>query len=269
VKVALHITQHRRGFGHGTTEITRFDEADPTGIAMSVVKLDPGDRISEIVAFETAWLLMTGEATATAGAVKAAMIRGSIFDALPYCVHAGAGESVAIEATSAVELLAYRTRNTKPFAPRILRPEDVRNERRGKSALKETSYRYVRTIFDRTNAPEASDLVLGEVINFPGRWSSYPPHHHPQPEIYHYRFTDPRGFGHAELGETVLKVRHNDTVKILAGVDHPQCAAPGYGMYYSWVIRHLEGAPYDVPEFSEEHRWMMKAKTEHWWPSDE
>ena len=66
--------------------------------------------------------------------------------------------------------------------------------------------RLVRTIFDRTNADPNAELVLGEVITLPGRWSSYPPHHHPQPEIYHYRFTHPQGYGHAELGEDVLLV---------------------------------------------------------------
>ena len=60
--------------------------------------------------------------------------------------------------------------------------------------------------------------MLGEVVTLPGGWSSYPPHHHPQPEIYHYRFTHPQGFGHAELGDDVFKVRHYDTIRILAGL---------------------------------------------------
>ena len=38
-------------------------------------------------------------------------------------------------------------------------------------------------------------MVLGEVVNLPGKWSSYPPHHHPQPECYFYRFDKPMGFG--------------------------------------------------------------------------
>ena len=101
----------------------------------------------------------------------------------------------------------------------------------------------------------------------PGGWSSYPPHHHPQPEIYHYRFTHPQGFGHAELGEQVFKVRQYDTIKILAGNDHAQCAAPGYGMYYSWVIRHLPGKPYTVPEFTADHAWTMTPGASYWQPS--
>jgi 5-deoxy-glucuronate isomerase len=137
------------------------------------------------------------------------------------------------------------------------------NEHRGRGLLDDTAYRLVRTIFDCRNRPEAV-LVLGEVVSFPGRWSSYPPHHHPQPEIYHYRFTEPQGYGHAELGDEVLKIRHGDTLKILDRKDHAQVAAPGYGMYYVWVIRHLPGEPYQTPEFTEEHRWLLQADAPVW-----
>ena len=43
-------------------------------------------------------------------------------------------------------------------------------------------------------------------------------------------------------------------------------AAPGYGMYYSWVIRHLPGQPYDVPEFTAEHAWTMEPDAKFWEP---
>src|ERR1044071_2306516 len=88
----------------------------------------------------------------------------------------------------------------------------------------------------------------------PGRWSSYPPHHHAQPEIYHYRFTEPQGYGLAENGPQVFRVKQYDTVKIFDGNDHAQTAAPGYGMYYAWVIRHLPDNPYGIPDFTEEHK---------------
>jgi 5-deoxy-glucuronate isomerase len=48
--------------------------------------------------------------------------------------------------------------------------------------------------------------------------------------------------------------------------DHAQCAAPGYGMYHSWVIRHLPGDRYSVPEFTEEHTWIMKPDADYWNP---
>src|SRR5690606_18987555 len=121
---------------------------------------------------------------------------------------------------------------------------------------------------DGSTAPENAEMVLGEVVTLPGGWSSYPPHHHRQPEIYHYRFTAPQGYGHAELGDDVFKVRDRDTVCIPPGLDHAQCAAPGYGMSYSWVSRHLPDDPYTVPDFTDEHAWTMTKGAEYWWPAD-
>ena len=55
-------------------------------------------------------------------------------------------------------------------------------------------------------------------------------------------------------------------ITIRAGNDHAQAAAPGYGMYYAWVIRHLPGQPYGVPEFTAEHAWTMQPGARIWAP---
>jgi 5-deoxy-glucuronate isomerase len=39
-------------------------------------------------------------------------------------------------------------------------------------------------------------------------------------------------------------------------------------MYYAWVIRHLPGLPYTVPEFTAEHAWTMTPAAPFWWPRD-
>lgn len=265
--MTLHIKDHREGFGPGITQITRFDEAeDNTGIAMGVLHLGAGETYEVNSDHEMAWLLMTGKATVTVGGKTATFERQSIFDQSPSCVHIPADSNLVIRAETDVEFTHYGTANTKTFEPRIYTPDDVPNEHRGKGQVGGTCLRFVRTIFDGSNSDSNAELVLGEVITMPGRWSSYPPHHHPQPEIYHYRFTKPQGYGHAELGETVLKVRQNDTVKIFDGFDHSQTSAPGYGMYYAWVIRHLPDNPYTVPEFTKEHTWTMKPDADFWMP---
>jgi 5-deoxy-glucuronate isomerase len=215
---------------------------------------------------ETAWLLMHGHVRGRAGDVAFEFERRSLFDESSSCVHVASGTPVHFEAVDDVEFTVYRCPNTRAFAPRVFGPVDVPDEHRGAGQVRNRSLRLVRTVFDRRNSPESVELVLGEVVTLPGGWSSYPPHHHPQAEIYHYRFTAPQGFGHAELGEHVVKVRPNDTVRIPAGQDHAQCAAPGYGMYYAWVIRHLPGLPYTVPEFTPDHAWTMRDDAQFWWP---
>jgi 5-deoxy-glucuronate isomerase len=178
------------------------------------------------------------------------------------------GARVSLHCNTDVELTVYQCANDKPFEARLYQPQDVPNEHRGKGQMGDTCHRLVRTIFDRSRADNNAELVLGEVVTLPGRWSSYPPHHHDQPEIYHYRFTRHQGYGHAELGETVLKVRPYDTVKIFAPNDHAQCAAPGYAMYYAWVIRHLPDNPYTVPTFTAEHTWTLQPEAPFWHPKE-
>ena len=267
--MTFHLTDNRAGFGQGLTQVTRHDEANQnTGISFGVLRLKAGETWRSTPDGETAYLLMAGSATLAAGGREETWTRRSLFDESPSCLHVPAGEAVTIKAKTDAELTLYATANAKRFPVRWFAASDTANEPRGKGQVGGACLRFVRTIFDRRNSPDEVELVLGEVITMPGRWSSYPPHHHPQPEIYHYRFTDPRGFGHAELGDTVLKVRHNDTVKIFDGFDHPQCAAPGYGMYYAWVIRHLPEAPYIVPEFTAEHAWTMEQDARFWWPAE-
>ena len=75
-----------------------------------------------------------------------------------------------------------------------------------------------------------------------------------KPEIYHYRFTEPQGFGFGQTGNDngegdVVTIKHNSTLKVMYDLVHSQVAAPGYGMYYIWVIRHLDDCQYTVPTF--------------------
>jgi len=265
--VSVHITRHRDGFKPGTTSITRFDEKEHSAlISLDVLKLAAGESVALTTRHETAWLLMSGIVSGSAAEQSFDFSRGSLFDESPSCLHVAANTVVEMHCTSDTEFTVYSCDNQLPFAARVFRPADVANEPRGKGQVNNRCLRYVRTIFDATNSDPNTGLVLGEVITFQGGWSSYPPHHHPQPEIYHYRFTEPQGYGHAELGETVLKVRNFDTVKILDLNDHSQCAAPGYGMYYAWVIRHLPNDRYSVPEFTPEHKWIMQSDAQYWDP---
>ena len=264
--MTLHLSQHREGFGWGFTPITTLGEEDDTGIALGVLRLRSGETHEAKPTCETAWLLMEGQVDIQVGNRAASFARTTLFDESASCVHVAAGQSVRFVCESDTEFTVYETANEKQFEPRLYQPGDVPNEHRGKGQVGNACYRFVRTIFDRTNADQNAELVLGEVVTMPGRWSSYPPHHHPQPEIYHYRFTKPQGYGHAELGDSVYKVKQYDTVKIFDGFDHAQCAAPGYGMYYSWVIRHLPDNPYTVPDFTAEHAWTMDQDADVWQP---
>lgn len=231
-----------------------------------LVQLGAERGIEEIHAKETAWVLLSGGAQLEFSGMRTTVHRSSLFDEAPSTLHLGPNTAVRITALeNGAEFAVVRTSNHRPFSPRLFRPEELTPEYRGAGLVHDACLRNVRLIFDRAMRPE-SNLVLGEVVNYPGRWSSYPPHHHDQPEIYHYRFTDPRGYGHAELGDDVLKVRAGDTVFIPPGLDHAQVSAPGYGMYYLWMIRHLPNNPYTGFTFHEDHRWTLDPAQQGWTP---
>lgn len=261
----------RAGFPSGVTTVIRAAGSQPAVTAIPqmdfcVLKLGTGAVVRETHASESAWVLLGGEAEVEFADTRARVRRGSLFDEPPSALHLGPDTAVTIRALSAdTEWAVVRTPNDRRFAPRLFLPSDLTPEYRGAGLVQDACLRNVRLIFDRAARPEAN-LVLGEVVNYPGRWSSYPPHHHDQPEIYHYRFTHPDGYGHAELGDDVVKVRAHDTVVIPPGLDHAQVSAPGYGMYYLWMIRHLPGNPYIGFTFAEEHKWTLDPAQQGWLP---
>jgi 5-deoxy-glucuronate isomerase len=243
--------------------LARAGEADlDTGMSFGLLELDEGSVFADAAADERAVVLLSGEVDFAwdddGETTRAVARRGSLFDERPTVLHVPAGAAIEIAAGSDAELAWVATANVRHFAARLFSPTELLElEWRGAGRVEDAALREVRTVFDDRNRAE-SNLVLGEVVNLPGRWSSWPPHHHPQPEIYHYRFDRAEGYGHAELGDEVLRVGEGDTVKILDGRDHPQVAAPGSAMWYLWFIRHLPGRRYTVPEFSPAHRWTME-----------
>ncbi|HEX2100541.1 MAG TPA: 5-deoxy-glucuronate isomerase, partial [Candidatus Synoicihabitans sp.] len=61
-------------------------------------------------------------------------------------------------------------------------------------------------------------------------------------------------------------VRPGDTVMIPGGLDHAQVSAPGYGMYYLWIVRHLPRRPYRGFKFTPAHTWLLDPKAQGWQP---
>lgn len=193
---------------------------------VGIYKLKKGEQIDlEDNNKETAILLLDGKVTMEWLNNKETMKRKSLFDEEPWCLHVPRQIKVKIKGETESEILIQKTDNDKDFQSKLYTPKDCGTEIFGDGVWGNTSRRMVRTIFDYNNAPY-SNLVMGEVINTPGKWSSYIPHHHPQPEIYFYRFTKPQGFGACFIGDDVFKVTHNSMAAIPGGLSHPQVTAP-------------------------------------------
>ena len=261
------IRQHAP-FQYGYTAITTVDEKiNNTLMDFGILRLAAGMSYSDDSQLEKAYLLISGEVRLTWAGKTETISRENCFDCDPWVLHVPKNVSVTVTGVGTnSEINITRTENDAEFPAKLYPPSECASEKRGQGTMRETSTRIVRTVFDYSNAPY-SKLVIGEVIDFPGKWSSYPPHHHPQPEIYFYKFLPENGYGFCELSEDVVKLRNNDTVKIVRGETHPQTTAPGYAMYYIWAIRHLDGNPYITPTFVPEHMWVLD-KDAKIWPYD-
>jgi 5-deoxy-glucuronate isomerase len=215
-------------------------------------------------ASEIVIVLLGGLANVTVGATEFLSIggRANVFAGRATTLHIPPGHKLKVEAVSAVEAVIAKTPSDLAGEPRLIGPEKVKVSTRGKDACE-------RTIHDIIDANFPSKrLLVGETFNAPGKWSSYPPHKHDRhappdetrmEEIYFFKVNPPQGFGvqrvyspEQELDETYV-IRDNSLVKLPCGY-HPVGAAPGYALYYLWI---LAGEPrnyilYDDPD----HTWV-------------
>ena len=204
---------------------------------------------------ETAVLLVMGDVTWRWNDREETGHRESFIREGPYCLHVPRGIAVTVTANADSEVLVQSTDNPRDFPPVFYRPEDCRDDIFGLDVFDNKMKRTVRTVFDYKNAPY-SNMVNGEVINHQGGWSSYTPHHHPQPEVYYYRYERSEGFGACFLGDDAYKIKDGSCACIPGGVTHPQVTAPAFPMYYCWMIRHLDGNPWTDRIVDPRYTWI-------------
>ena len=181
--------------------------------------------------------------------------RRSFVEEGPYCLHVCRGTRVRITAEEDSEVLVQSTENEHAFPAIFYTPQDCRDDIFGLDVYDNKMKRTVRTVFDYKSAPY-SNMVNGEVINHQGGWSSYTPHHHPQPEVYYYRYERPEGFGACFMDDDVYKIKDGSVAAIPGGKTHPQVTAPAFAMYYCWMIRHLPGNPWTDRVVDPRYTWI-------------
>ncbi len=216
---------------------------------------------------EVCLVLLGGLANVTAGAAEFPSIggRANVFAGRATAVHIPPGHKFKVEAVGALEAVIARTPSDLPGDPRLIGPEKVRVSSRGK----DTFERQIHDILD-VSFP-SKRLLVGETFNPPGKWSSYPPHKHDtmappdetrMEEVYVFKINPPQGFGFQRIYSPERKVddayvvRDSSVVKLPFGY-HPVVTAPGYSLYYLWI---LAGEPrnyilHDDPD----HAWAKEA----------
>ena len=140
-----------------------------------IIALDGGGQWSDASGRERALLLISGSVRFEWDGCTREARRASCFDENPEALQIPAGMPVKLTAGENGAELAYEACiNPAAFEPVYYSKDDIRADVFGAGVMNEASIRTVRTVFDGENA-EFSQMVLGEVINHPGKWSSYPP----------------------------------------------------------------------------------------------
>jgi 5-deoxy-glucuronate isomerase len=237
-------------------------------IDLSLADLAEGEVLELDAGPERAAVVLSGRVDATAGETRLGTAggRNSVFEAPGDTVYAPAGMTMRLQAVegSAQVALAAAPAPADGVPPRIIGPDDQRIAEVGKGNWSRT----VRTILGPEH--QASRLLVGETINPPGNWSSYPPHRHDRhdpprevdlEEVYMFRVDPPGGFGiqvlYDENGpEEAFLVRDDDVAAITHGF-HPVVAASGYSLYYLWVMAG-EGREM-MPHMDPAHAWVQES----------
>lgn len=188
--------------------------------------------------------------------------RRSVLDGNAWSLYVPNRTQVEIEVVDPAEVALSKTRVPAHTPPRLIRPEEV--------VIRDVGIwnwrRDVKDIVDKRTP--ASRLVVGETINPPGNWSSWPPHKHDvhnppveskQEEVYFFKVLPANSFGVARLYtaegdvDELYPIRDNSVLLIRRGY-HPIAAAPGTRVYYLWT---LAGESRDlIPNDAPDYRWM-------------
>ncbi len=237
-------------------------------IQLDLAELGAGESLEKSSNDEVLVVVLSGvvDVEIDAQALGSAGGRANVFEAPGDAVYAPPGRTLRLTATSAAEL-AVATAPVDDLAPgkaRIIRPADQEIAERGEGNWS----RNVRTILGPGD--DAGRLLVGETINPPGNWSSYPPHKHDThnpphevqlEEVYLFKLAPEGGFGVQLLYDgdrsDAFMVRDNDVAAIKSGY-HPVVGAPGYSLYYLWVM--AGNGRQMIPALDPRHAWVQTGR---------
>jgi 5-deoxy-glucuronate isomerase len=215
-------------------------------ITLDVAEIEEGDALLLSREGETLVVLFSGvvDVDVDGQRLGSAGGRGSVFEGPGDAIYAPPDVTIRLRASTRarIAIASAPLADLPPGKARIITPSEQDIAERGEGNWART----VRTILGPDD--EAGRLLVGETINPPGNWSSYPPHKHDQhnpphevqlEEVYLFKVDPTGGFGIQLLydghGEKAFVVRDGDIAAIRSGY-HPVVAAPGYSLYYLWVM---------------------------------
>lgn len=250
----------------GYRQIFKIGEKTPyTGCGL--LRLAAGESYSGKTAKEeNVLVLLSGACDITAGAqTYTGLNRKDVFTERASAVYVPVGCDFAVTATGAAgaEIAVVSAVADKKFAPFMVGPDEVIVNHRGILNWQ----RDVHDIVVDNAEGKVDKIIVGETFSYPGQWSSYPSHKHDtqnipfetkMDEIYYYKVKPAEGFGVQVMytGDDSLReaylIKDGDVVALPVGY-HPVASAPGFRVYYLWVMAGACGrtlTPCDDPKLA-------------------
>jgi 5-deoxy-glucuronate isomerase len=246
-----------------------------TYLSVRTVRRKPGEELTGATGNEETALIWLG-GTADVDGFGDVGEREDVFSGKPWALLLPPAANYRLRARTPLHLAIVSAPAESTLPPRLIRPNDVRVEIRGKGVTERRIHWIV------SERDPAARLLLVEVLTPAGHWSTYPPHKHDTDkagveraleELYYYRFNPEQGFafqgiytkaspspsggGQGRSMNVAIRARHDDLVLVPRGY-HVVSAAPGYDCYY---LNAMAGA---VREWlfttDPDHEWLMDWK---------
>jgi 5-deoxy-glucuronate isomerase len=257
----------RTNIGEGYNRLVGPGEGGLQYLEMGILTLRSGGSYScTVVESETALVIFSGRATIDVGDVRWDHLGGrtDVFEGPGDSVYVPPAVSFAVTAETPLEVGVCKALTDFQGEPQVIRASEVAVDWRGRRNFE----RRIRNVM--LDNVQAGRLLVGETINPPGNWSSFPSHKHDEAvpgaetkleEVYLYKVMPEQGFGLQRLYTAQGDIDHafvlhnNEAVAFPRGY-HPVVAAPGYRLYYLWALA------------GEERRMQPRDDPDHAWVSD-
>jgi len=257
---------YNKKLNYGYTEVIGEEVQELDYVTLGILRLKEGESFSrETGNYEIALVILGGSCSIETDNQTWSNLgkRLNVFQGKSTSVYIPCNSSYKVTAESEVEIAVCGARAEKKTLPQLITPDDVVVNHLGKLNWR----RDVHDIISLDNT-DAHRIIIGETFNRPGCWSSYPPHRHdynnlPEEvdleEVYHFRVLPKQGFGIQRIYKEdqslneAYAVTDESTVIIPEGY-HPVAAAPGYQLYYLWILAGETRImrPRDNPD----HKWL-------------
>jgi len=265
------------GLLRNATEGIRPATAGWTYLSFRTVRRGPDEELTGQTGNEETALIWLG-GTADVEGFGNVGERADVFSGKPWALLLPPGARYRVRPRTPLHLAIVSAPAESTVPARLIRPDDVRVEIRGKGVTE----RLIHWIISEKDP--AARLLLVEVLTPAGHWSTYPPHKHDEDkagveraleELYYYRFNPEQGFafqgiytkpspsplaGEGRGGGSLnvsIRAKNDDLILVPRGY-HVVSAAPGYDCYY---LNAMAGA---VREWlfttDPDHEWLMDWK---------